>query len=115
MAGAGDRNISKPAVYQLIVNIGVDVHQYSVSGEPLGAMTGDGVAMIEVPHLIGVERNGLAALHMHGKLTVLADVLDRADIAVGDAQLPVGCGELHSVPHGELPFQLTVRTDAVQA
>ena len=60
---AGDGNIGETAVYQLGVDGGVDVYQHTVSRESLGAVTGDGIAMIEVPHLFGVERNRFAIIH----------------------------------------------------
>ena len=81
---ARDGNIGKTAIYQLGVDGGVDVYQHAVSRESLRAVTGDGIAMIEVPHLFGVERNRFAVIHADGELPIL-DPFHSGEIAVGDA------------------------------
>ena len=54
------------------MNFAVDIHQYPVCCESLGAMTGDRVAVIEVPHLVGIEADRFAVVHLYGKRVVLA-------------------------------------------
>ncbi len=63
----------------------VDIHENTVGGESLGAMTGDSVAVVEVPHLVGVEGDGFTVVHLYGELAVLVDLLHRAKVAVSNA------------------------------
>ena len=63
----------------------VDVNQNAVGREPLGAVRRDSIAVIEVPHLVGVETDLFAVVHLHGELSVFADMLHRAEVAVGNA------------------------------
>ena len=67
------------------MDVAVDIDDYSVGRESLRAVTGDGIAVIEVPHLGGIEPHRFAAVHPYGKLAVLVDVFDRAEVAVGNA------------------------------
>ena len=48
-AGSGYRNISETRVDKVGMYGGIDVDQHTVGGEPLGAVAGDRVAVIEVP------------------------------------------------------------------
>ena len=107
-------DVGKARIDEVGVNADVDVHQNPVGGESLGAVAGDGIAMIEVPHLVGVERNGLAIVHADGKLSILTDALDGAEVTIGDAKLFVGRVKLQPVPDGKRPLDLAVGTDTVE-
>jgi hypothetical protein len=98
------------------VNGGVHVHQYPVSSKPLGAVRGHGVAVVEVPHLGGVEADGalFLAVHLHVDLGSV-DPLDGSKVTVGDSQFAVCGGELDAVALGEVPADLAVGGDAAQA
>ncbi|MHB8348754.1 MAG: hypothetical protein ACYDHM_16800 [Acidiferrobacterales bacterium] len=73
---AGDGNIRKAGVYQLGVNIGVDVDEHALGGESLRAVAGDSIAMIEVPHLVRIEGYGFAVIHADGDWSIFADLLN---------------------------------------
>ena len=47
-------------------------------------------------------------------MAVLADLLDGAEVAVGNAKLPIGRGELEAVAYGKFPLDLAVGADAAQ-
>lgn len=55
---AGDRDIGEAVIYQLRVNLRVDVNQHALGSKSLGTATGDGIAVIEVAVLpsIGVNQ-----------------------------------------------------------
>ena len=57
-------------------------------------MRGHSVAMIEVPHVVGVERNYLAVVHADGDQPILPDMLDGSEVSVGNAKLPIRRCEL---------------------
>ena len=75
------------------MDFGVDVNNDPICGESLGAVAGDSVTMIEVTHLMRVKIDAFATVHPHGKLAGAFDVLDRAKVTVGNAQLFRRCGE----------------------
>ena len=84
LGSAGDGDIGEAAIYQFGVDGGVDVYQYAVSRESLRAVTGDGIAMIEVSHLLGVERNRFTIIHADGELPIL-DLFHSGEVAISDA------------------------------
>ena len=55
MAGAGDGDITETGVEQVRVDAGVGVNEDPFGGEALGAVTGDGIAVVEMAMLVGVE------------------------------------------------------------
>ena len=55
VAGARDGNIGKARVEQVWVNAGVGVNEDALGGEALGAVAGDGIAVVEMRMLAGVE------------------------------------------------------------
>ena len=55
MAGAGDGDVGEARVKQVRVDAGVSVNEDAFSGEALGAVTGDGIAVVEMPMLDGAE------------------------------------------------------------
>ena len=67
------------------MNFRIDVDQYAVSGQTLGAVARNSVAMIEMSHLVGIEADRFAVVHLYGELAVFVDALHRAQVAVGNA------------------------------
>ena len=55
MAGAGDRDVAEAGVEQVWVNAGIGIYQDSLGSEALGTVAGDGVAVVEMAMLFGVE------------------------------------------------------------
>ena len=54
-ACARDRNVGEAGVEQVWVDAGIAMNEDEFSSESLGAMTRDGVAMVEMTMLVGVE------------------------------------------------------------
>jgi len=55
VAGTGDGDIGEAGVEQVGVDTGIGVNENAFGGEALGAMTGDGIAVVEMTMLGGVE------------------------------------------------------------
>src|SRR5712692_9977459 len=54
-AGAGDGDVGEAGVEEVRVDAGIGVNEDAFGGEALGAVTGDGVAMVEMATLAGGE------------------------------------------------------------
>jgi len=48
VASAGDRDIGEAGVKGVRVDAGIGVNENAFGGEPLGAVTGDGVAVVKM-------------------------------------------------------------------
>ena len=57
MAGAGEGDVAEAGVEQVRVDAGIGVDEDALRGEALGAVAGDGIAVIKVAMLSGVELN----------------------------------------------------------
>ena len=106
---AGDGDISEARVDEFRVNGGVHVDQYPFGGESLGTVGGHGIAVVEVPHLRGVEADGALLLTVYFDVDLFAvDPVDGSEVSVGDTQLSVCGRELDAVALGEVPADLPV-------
>src|ERR1700677_2102776 len=84
------------------------MNEDALGGKTLGAVAGDGIAVVEVTMLAGVELNLAAVFQSGGKAAIGMDRLDGSEVAIGDAERFVGSGELNSVADRELPFHLPI-------
>jgi hypothetical protein len=55
VAGTGDGDVAKAGVEQVRVDAGIGVNEDAFGSETLGAMTGDGIAVVEMTMLARVE------------------------------------------------------------
>src|ERR1700753_512301 len=101
VCGTRYRNVCESRVNEVWMNLSVDVDDHAFRGEPLRAVAGDGVAMIEVTHLVRGERNSFPVVHADGELPVL-DLLNGAKVAVGNAQLFGRGGKAQTVANRKL-------------
>lgn len=97
MAGAGDSDVPEAGTEQVRMNAGIGVNEYALGGEPLGAVAGDGVAVIEMPVFGSVEFNPPIIIEPGADPVLGTDGLDHGKIPVGDAKLFVRRSELDSV------------------
>ena len=65
----------------------VGMNQNTFGGESLRAVTGDGVAVIEVPVLGGIEFHSAVVVEPCNNPTIEFDRLDDGEVAVGDAEM----------------------------
>jgi hypothetical protein len=97
VAGAGDGNVTEAGVEQVWVNGCVGVDEDALGGEALGAVAGDGVAVVEVAMFGGIE-TGLASRFEAGRNSAFrSDGFDNRKVAIGNAERFVRCGELDAV------------------
>ena len=115
MAGAGDGDVAEAGVEQVRVDAGVGVNEHALGGEALGAVTGDGVAVVEMAMLAGVELDLAVVVEAGGEAAIRMDRFDDGEVAIGNAERFVGCGELDAVADGELALDLSVDADAGEA
>lgn len=85
-ACARDGNVGKAGVEQVWVDAGIAVDEDAFSSESLGAVTGDGVAVVEMTMLVGVEFDQAIVVEADGYATIGVDRLDRGHVAICDAE-----------------------------
>ena len=115
VARAGDGDVSEAGVEQVGVDAGIGVDQNALGGEALGAVTGDGVAVVEMTMLVGVEFDLAVVVEADGQATIGVDCLDRRHVAICNAERFVGGSKLDAVAHGKLAVDLLVDADARKA
>ena len=85
VAGAGDGDVAEAGVEQIRVDAGICVDEDAFGGESLGAVAGDGVAVVEMAMLLGVEFNLAVIVQAGREASVGMDRLNRGEVAIGDA------------------------------
>ena len=115
VAGAGDGDVAEAGVEQVWVDAGIGVNEDAFGGEALGAVTGDGVAVVEMTMLAGVELDLAVVVEAGGNAAIGRNRLDYCEVAIGNAERFVGRGELDAVAYGELAFDLSVDADACES
>ena len=93
------------------MNFGISVDENTLGGQALGAMARDGVAVVEMAMLTGVEFDLAVVIKEGGETTIRMDRLDDSEVAIGNAERFVRRGELDSIAYREVVFGLSVNTD----
>jgi len=86
VAGAGDGNVAEAGVEQVRVDPSVSVNENAVGGEPLRAVTGDGIAVVEMTMLDGVEFDLPVVVEADGQAVIGVDYLDYSHVAICNAE-----------------------------
>src|SRR5712692_5285682 len=107
-ACARDGDVAEAGVEQIRVDVGIGVDENAFGRKALGAVTGEGVAVVEMTMLAGVEFDLAVVVEACREPTVGMDCLDHGEVAIGNAERFVGRCELDAVAHGELAFDLSV-------
>jgi hypothetical protein len=97
------------------VDAGIGVNEDAFGGEALRAVTGDGVAVIEMTMLAGAEFDLAVVVEACREAAIGMDHLDRGHVAIRNVERFVGRGELYAVAYRELAFDLPVDADAGEA
>ena len=106
-------DVRETPVDERLALVGVHVHEDAVGSLTLAAVTGHGIAVIEMNG--AVEREGESPTCVEPEVEAAAlDVLNCSDLAIRNVSLPVWCGGLHAVPTPERPVGLAVDGDALQ-
>ena len=86
VAGTGDGHVSKAGVKQVRMNFGIGLDENAFGGKALGAVAGDGVAVVEMTMLVGVEFDLAVVVEADGQAAIGVDRLDRSDVAICNAE-----------------------------
>lgn len=114
-AGARDGHVSESGAEQVGMDAGIGVNENALGGESLGAMTGDRVAVVEMPMLANIEFDLPVIVKTNADAAISRNGLDHGKIAVGDTDLLVGSGELDAVADRELVRDFAVDADTGKA
>jgi hypothetical protein len=93
-------DVGKSGIHQVGASLGVGIDQHMLGGDALSAMTGHGVAMIEVTIFGGIEFYCSAFFQMNRKNPCRRNALDGRQFAIGDPDFLVGSGKLHAIAGG---------------
>jgi hypothetical protein len=115
VAGSGDGDVGEPRVEQDWMNFSIGVHENSLGSQALGTVAGEGVAVVEMTILAGVEFDLAVVVEAGGKAAVGIDCFDEGEVAIGNAKRFVGGSKLDVVAYGKLAFDLLVDADAGEA
>src|SRR5271157_872991 len=85
-ACARDGNVGEAGVEQVWVDAGIAVNEDAFGGEALGAVTGNGVAVVEMTMLVGAEFDLAVVVEADGQATIGVDRLDRSHVAICNAE-----------------------------
>ena len=86
VAGAGDGDVAKAGVEQVRVDAGIGVNEDSFRGKALGAVTGDGIAVVEMTMLRGVELNLAGVVEASRNTAFGMDRVDGGEVTIGNAK-----------------------------
>ena len=114
IAVARDRNVGQPIVDQIGMGVLVDVDPRDILGEPLGAVTGNRSAMVEVPHLGRIELGQPALLRPDRERAILGESLDGGKIAGRDLLLFERRRELGAIALCKVLLNRLIGADAAQ-
>ena len=79
------------------MDAGIGVNEDPFGSEALRTVTGDGVAVVEMTMLAGVEHDLAVVVEAGGEPTIAVDRLDDGEVAIGNAKRFVGRGELDAI------------------
>jgi len=94
------------------MHAGVGIDKHTFSGEPLGAVAGDSVTVVEMAVLGCVEFELPIVIQANNHASSRRNGFDEGKIAVGNSQRFVGSRELDSVSDRELEGHVAVDADA---
>ena len=112
VARAGNGCIAEARAEQVRMNAGVCVNEDALCCKPLGTVAGNGVAVIEVAVVSGIELDSAVIIEPRSNSTIQCDRLDEGEIAVGGAERFVRGRELDPVADREFVGHFPVDTDA---
>lgn len=97
------------------MDAGIGMNENTLGGESLGAVAGDGIAVIEVAMLSGVELDLSTVVQAGREAAIGMDRFDDGEVAIGDAERLIRRSELNAVTGGEFSVCLLIDADACEA
>ena len=88
------------------MNAGVGVNEHAFGGQALGTVTGDGITVIEVTMIGGIEFDLTVVVETGCDLTVRRNGFDDCKVAIGNTQGFVGAVNWMRSPTGEFHVRL---------
>src|ERR1035441_3295197 len=85
-ACARDGNVGEARVEQVWVDAGIAVNEDAFGSKALGTVTGNGVAVIEMTMLVGVEFDLAVVVEADEQAAIGVDRLDRGHVAICNAE-----------------------------
>jgi hypothetical protein len=85
------------------VDAGIGMNEDAFGSEALAAVAGDGIAVVEMTMFVSIQFDLPIPVEAGGQPAIWMDCLDGGEVAIGNAEPFVGCGELNAVAYGELP------------
>ena len=70
VTGSGDGDVAEAGVEQVRVDAGIGVNEDAFGGEALGAVTGDGVAVVKMTMISGVKLDLAVVVEARGNLAI---------------------------------------------
>ena len=86
VACARDGDVAEAGVEQVRMDVGVGVNEDAFGGKALGAVTGDGIAVVEMATVVAVELDLAVVVEPGGNATVGMNRLDGGKVAIGNAE-----------------------------
>jgi hypothetical protein len=86
VAGARDGDVAEAGVKEVRVDTGIGVNEDAFGGKALGAVTGNGVAVVEMTMLAGAEFDLAVVVLADGQATIGVDRLDHSHVAICNAE-----------------------------
>ena len=97
------------------MDAGIGVNEHAFCSDTLRALTGDGVAVVEMTMLAGTKFDLAITVDAGGEPGTGMDSLDGGEVTIGNAKRFVRRSELNAVANGEFPFNLPINADACEA
>jgi hypothetical protein len=86
VAGAGDGDVAEARVEQVRVDTGIGVNEDALGGKALRAVTGNGVAVVKMTMLVGVEFDLAVVVEADGQAIIGVDCLDHSHVTICKTQ-----------------------------
>src|ERR1700682_5304128 len=86
VASARDGDVAEAGVEQVRVGTGIGVNENAFGGQALGAVTGNGVAVVEMTMLVGIKFDLAVVVEADGQATIGTDRLYRGHVAICNAE-----------------------------
>src|SRR5260221_14461220 len=103
----GDRDIREPAVNELLAERGgIHVQEHAICGLPLAAVTGHGIAVVEMSVCFEGERHRSTGIEPDSKLPVGVDMLEGTELAIRHVPCAERGRELHAVTSRKCALRL---------
>ena len=86
VASARDGHVGEARVEQVRVDAGIGVNEDAFGGKALGAVTGNGIAVVEMTMFVGAKFDLAVVVEAGGHVAIGCNGFDYCKVAIGNAQ-----------------------------